>query len=164
MGREARLPATADAGTDASAAVCIQRQGYDVWGFPGSVPILGTLIHGPQALYNAGAAAIDLGFGDPHAARDHATDAGIHAVESIPFLGSLVSAVQLIGDHMPDSRSGELGGGFGEHGNESMYYVVESYLFGEEESYTRTEEITDEVPWLRGTGLEEALGIGEEEP
>lgn len=131
----------------------------------GSVPVLGTLIHGPQAIYNAGAAGIDYLFDDPNAARSHATDAGIEAVKSVPFLGTAASIADFFweGTRRPESRTPTsyeaVTGNFDTTTYPSSHDLIADWLFGPEiENYSRSEPIEDEETVLdqireRGTGV-----------
>lgn len=67
--------------------------------FGGGVPLLGSVIHAPQALYHLGAAQYDAMTGDTRGYQNHSTSALMHGVEAIPFAGTAASIAETIYNH-----------------------------------------------------------------
>jgi hypothetical protein len=55
----------------------------------GEVPLLGSIWHGAHALYNYGAAGIDMGVHDRKAADGHMKNATMEMVKSVPVVGPM---------------------------------------------------------------------------
>lgn len=64
--------------------------------FGGGVPLLGTIINAPQALYHGGAAAYDYMTGDTAGAQDQATSALESTVKAIPYAGTAASVGEFL--------------------------------------------------------------------
>jgi hypothetical protein len=61
-------------------------------------PVIGTIVHGAEATYDLGAAAIDGLCGDDKARHAHITDMVINVAEAIPLVGTALGAGQLTND------------------------------------------------------------------